>query len=139
VEADTGALNQAILVVILSSIATGPANIGSTDISGIIIGIIIAFAGWLLWAFLIYIIEIKLLPEPQTSSNQGGTTAHARIFKLSWIDPGLGDSSVALKAVFFHCCNLDSGGNGNCCQKGPQLQDHMAYYEDMLSAGLFSC
>ncbi len=101
VEADTGALNQAILVVILSSAAAGLANIGNAGLSGIIIAIIIALIGWFVWAFLTYIIGTKLLPEPQTSSNPGellrtvGFSSSPGLIRVLGIVPGLS------KPVFF--------------------------------------
>ncbi|RKX65721.1 MAG: hypothetical protein DRP41_02820 [Thermodesulfobacteriota bacterium] len=68
VEADTGALNQAIIVVILSSLAAGLGS--ATRGIGILLGgTMIALLSWLIWAYLIYLIGTKLLPEPQTESN----------------------------------------------------------------------
>jgi len=68
VEADTGALNQAIIVVVLSSLAAGLGS--ATQGIGILLGgTIVALLSWLIWAYLIYLIGTKLLPEPQTESN----------------------------------------------------------------------
>lgn len=68
VEADTGAMGQAMAVVALSSIAAG---IGSAikGIGALFFGTILALVGWYIWAYLTYFIGTKLLPEPQTSSN----------------------------------------------------------------------
>jgi len=68
VEADTGAMGQAMAVVVLSSIAAG---IGSTmqGIGALFLGTILSLVGWYIWAYLTYLIGTKLLPEPQTSSN----------------------------------------------------------------------
>jgi hypothetical protein len=67
VEADRSALNQAMAVVILSSLA-GSLNIGWVGISGLFIGIVITFTGWIVWAYVTYFIGTKLLPESQTES-----------------------------------------------------------------------
>ncbi len=106
VEADTGALNQAILVVILSSTAAGLANVGNAGIGGIIIGIIIALIGWLVWAFLTYIIGTKLLPEPQTTSNPGellrtvGFASSPGLIRVLGIVPGLAMPVFFIAAIW---------------------------------------
>ena len=49
VEADTGALNQAIIVVVLSSLAAGLGS--ATQGIGILLGgTIVALLSWLIWA-----------------------------------------------------------------------------------------
>jgi hypothetical protein len=71
VEADKGAMSQAMAVVILSSIAGGigaPAGLG---LGGILIGTIAALVAWYIWAFLTYFVGTKLLPEPQTKADVG--------------------------------------------------------------------
>jgi len=71
VEADKSAMGQAITVVVLSSVASGIGTIAVLGIQGLIIGTISALLGWFVWAFLVYIIGTKLLPEPQTKSDMG--------------------------------------------------------------------
>ncbi len=71
VEADKGAMGQAVAVVVLSSIASGVGTISVLGIEGLIIGTISALVGWFVWAFIVYIIGTKLLPEPQTKSDMG--------------------------------------------------------------------
>ncbi|UCH82389.1 MAG: YIP1 family protein [Nitrospiraceae bacterium] len=68
VEADKSALNQALVVVILSSLA-GSLNIGRMGFGGIFIGIVITLTGWIVWAYLTYVIGTKLLPESETESS----------------------------------------------------------------------
>ena len=70
VEADKSSLGQATGVVILSSIAAG---IGSTSagILEMLIGVVVALAGWYIWAYLTYFIGTKLLPESQTKADHG--------------------------------------------------------------------
>ena len=71
VEADQSATSQALLVVVISSIAAGIGAIGVLGIEGLIFTTLASLIGWFVWAFLAYIIGTKLLPEPQTSSNMG--------------------------------------------------------------------
>ncbi len=71
VEADKGALRQAMGVVVLSSIAAGIGSTVKIGFSGLLIGTITALIGWYVWAYLIYLIGTKLLPEPQTRANPG--------------------------------------------------------------------
>jgi len=71
VEADKGAMGQALGVVILSSVAAGIGSIGVTGINGLVLGTIVALLGWFIWAFLTYYIGTRLLPEPQTKSDYG--------------------------------------------------------------------
>jgi len=95
VEADKGALGQAMGVVILSSVAAGVGSLRSMGISGLLIVTLAALAGWLIWAYLIYFIGTKLMPEPQTQSNPGellrtiGFAGSPGIIRVLCIIPGL--------------------------------------------------
>ncbi len=71
VEADKGALGQAMGVVVLSSIAAGIGTIGRGGPGGILTGTIVALVGWYVWAYLVYFIGTKFLPEPQTRADHG--------------------------------------------------------------------
>lgn len=71
VEADKGSMWQAMLVVVLVSVAAGIGSIGVLGIQGIIVGTLLDLIGWFLWALLTYVIGTKLLPEPQTESDLG--------------------------------------------------------------------
>ena len=71
VEADQGALRQAMLVVVLSSVAAGIGSFGQGGLGGVLIGMIVAIVGWYIWAYLTYFIGTRLLPEPQTKADHG--------------------------------------------------------------------
>ena len=71
VEADQGALGQAMGVVVLSSVASGVGLGEAGGVAGMVAGTIAALAGWFIWAFLTYFIGTKLLPEPQTHADFG--------------------------------------------------------------------
>ncbi len=71
VEADKTAMPHAIATVVISSLAAGIGSLGALGLSGLLIGVIAALAGWFIWAFLTYFIGTKLLPEPQTKADLG--------------------------------------------------------------------
>ncbi|GAH34213.1 unnamed protein product, partial [marine sediment metagenome] len=96
VEADTGAMGQAMGVVVLSSIAAGLGSIASGGLGGILIGTIFALIGWYVWAYLTYFIGTKFLPEPQTKADLGellrtiGFSSSPGLIRVLGIIPGLG-------------------------------------------------
>ncbi len=71
VEADTQATGQAMAVVIISSLCAGIGLLGTFGIGGLIKGTVVALIGWVIWAFLTYIIGTRILPEPQTKADVG--------------------------------------------------------------------
>ncbi|MBU4462614.1 MAG: YIP1 family protein [Proteobacteria bacterium] len=96
IEADKGAMGQAMGVVVLSSIAAGIGTIGEGGFGGILIGTIAALIGWYVWAYLTYFIGTKFLPEPQTKANHGelmrtiGFSSSPGLIRVLGIIPGLG-------------------------------------------------
>jgi hypothetical protein len=95
VEADTGAMGQAMTVVILSSLAAGIGTFQHRGLSGILIGTIGALIGWYIWAYLTYFIGTKILPEQQTSSTPGellrtiGFSSSPGLIRVLGIIPGI--------------------------------------------------
>jgi len=71
VEADPSTMGQAVMVVVISSVAAGIGSMAVTGFSGLVVGTLVALAGWFLWSFLTYIIGTKMLPEPQTRADYG--------------------------------------------------------------------
>jgi len=71
IEADKGAMGQAMGVVVFSSVAAGIGTVGTIGINGLVLGTIAALIGWFIWAFLTYFIGTRLLPEPQTKADYG--------------------------------------------------------------------
>ncbi len=96
VEADKGAMGQAMGVVVLSSIAAGVGTIARGGLGGMLIGTILALVGWYVWAYITYIIGTKLLPEPQTKADYGellrtiGFSSSPGLIRVLSIIPGLG-------------------------------------------------
>ncbi len=101
VENDKTAMGQAIGVVVLSSVAAGIGSLSVAGARGFVAGILLALAGWFVWAFLTYVIGTKLLPTPQTSADYGellrtiGFSSAPGIIRVLGIIPGL------TTAVFF--------------------------------------
>jgi hypothetical protein len=95
VEADKGAMGQAMGVVVLSSIAAGIGSIGKGGLLGILLGIVFALIGWYIWAYLTYIIGTKVLSEPQTRADPGellrtiGFSSSPGLIRVLGIIPGL--------------------------------------------------
>lgn len=71
VEANPAALNQAVLVVILSSLALGVVSVGRPDSPGLLAGTAFALIAWFLWAYITYFIGTRVLPMPQTDATWG--------------------------------------------------------------------
>ena len=95
VEADTGAMGQAMGIVVLSSVAAGIGSIAQGGVRGIVLGTIAALIGWYIWAYITYFIGTKLLPEPQTKADHGellrtiGFSSAPGLIRILGIIPGL--------------------------------------------------
>ena len=106
VEADKGAMSQAMGVVVLSSVAAGIGSIGTMGIKGIIIGAIAALIAWYIWAYITYIIGAKILPEPQTKADHGellrtiGFSSSPGLLRILAIIPGIGGIIFMLTSVW---------------------------------------
>ncbi len=78
VERDTTAMNQAIAVVVISSICAGLGTLirgifqGSLlGLFGVVTGVIGALVGWLIWSLITYIIGTKVFKGPETKADYG--------------------------------------------------------------------
>ncbi len=95
VEADKGAIGQAIGVVVLSSIAAGIGSIGKEWHINILTGTVIALIGWFVWAYSTYLVGTKLFPEPQTKADPGelmrtiGFASSPGLIRILGVIPGL--------------------------------------------------
>jgi hypothetical protein len=96
VEADSAALGQATLVVVLSSLAGGIGTINEGGGAGLIGGAIGSLVGWYVWALLTYYIGTKWLPEPTTQADTGqllrtlGFASSPGLLRVLGVIPGLG-------------------------------------------------
>lgn len=95
VEHDQSAMSQALGVVVFSSVAAGIGSLSAGVGRGLIAGIIVALIGWLIWAYLTYIIGTRALPEPQTEADYGqllrtiGFSSAPGMIRVVGIIPGL--------------------------------------------------
>ena len=96
VEADKGALWQAMTVVVLSSIAAGIGLYKTGGFSGIITGTMASLISWYVWAYLTYFIGTKFLPEPNTQADLGellrtiGFSTSPGLLRVFYFIPGVG-------------------------------------------------
>ena len=106
VEADRGAMGQAMTVVILSAVAAGIGNFGVGGLFGIVMGTVAALVGWYIWAFLTYFIGTRFLPEPQTSADHGellrtvGFASSPGVIRVLGVVPGLAGLVFAVAGVW---------------------------------------
>ena len=106
VEADKSALGQAMGVVVLSSVAAGIGTISRGGLLGMLVGIIAALVGWYIWAYLIYLIGTKLLPEPQTKADHkellrtAGFSSSPGLIRVLGIIPGLANIVFLIAAIW---------------------------------------
>ena len=70
VEADKTATVQAGIVVVLSSLAAGVGAI-HLGASNLLLAPLLSLVSWYVWAYIIYIVGVKMFPGPQTKSNHG--------------------------------------------------------------------
>ncbi len=95
VEADKGALGQAMSVVVLASVAGGIGSGRLGGLSGILIGTVGALIGWFIWAALTYFIGTKILPEPTTRADVGellrttGFSSSPGLIRVLGLVPGI--------------------------------------------------
>ena len=106
VEADKGAMGQAMGVVVFSSIAAGIGSIGTIGVKGIIIGAITALIAWYVWAYMTYFIGAKILPEPQTKADHGellrtiGFSSAPGLIRVLAIIPGISGIIFAIASIW---------------------------------------
>jgi len=106
VEADKGAMGQAMGVVVLSSIAAGVGSIARGGFGGILLGAIAALIGWYVWAYLTYFIGTKFLPGPQTKADLGellrtiGFSSSPGLIRVLGIIPGLGGVVFTVASIW---------------------------------------
>ncbi|HKP97397.1 MAG TPA: hypothetical protein VJ385_16750 [Fibrobacteria bacterium] len=96
VEADPTANGQAVLTVVLSSLAAGVGGALSGGWYGLLLHTLVALIGWVVWAFLSFFIGSKLMPESQTRADMGellrctGFSSAPGMLQVLGFLPGLG-------------------------------------------------
>jgi hypothetical protein len=106
VEADKGATTQAMVVVMLSSVAAGIGSVGSGGVGGIVFGTVAALVGWYVWAYLTYFIGTRFLPEADTDADHGellrtiGFSSAPGLIRVAGIIPGLGTVVFSVAGIW---------------------------------------
>ena len=106
VEAAPSATKQALTVVVLVSLATGIASLGTTGIGGLFAGVIVGIAGWGVWAWIVHFIGTRILSVESTHANWGqlartlGFAQSPGILRVFGVVPGIGLIIVLVVSVW---------------------------------------
>jgi hypothetical protein len=106
VEADTKATKQAMTVVAVVALATGVGAIGTTGLVGMLSGLGIALVGWVIWAWIIYLVGTKLLHTQSTHATWGqlaralGFAQSPGVLKVLSILPGIGGLIFVMVSIW---------------------------------------
>ena len=106
VEADTNAFPQAILLVLLASLASGIASLTRGVGASLIGGAFSSLISWFAWSYIIYFIGTKFFPEPQTKSDYRellrtiGFASAPGILAIIGIIPGLFTIAILVTSIW---------------------------------------
>ena len=106
VEADRSGTPQAMAVVLLVALATGIGNLGSGTILGLVVGIVVAIAGWGLWAWITYFVGTTIFKTPETQANWGqlartlGYAQSPGLLKIFVVIPVIGPLVFAVVSIW---------------------------------------
>jgi hypothetical protein len=71
VEHDAGATPQAMLVVVLASVAGGLGAMRATGIVGLLLAALASLLGWFVWAWVTFLLGTRVLPGAKTEADIG--------------------------------------------------------------------
>ena len=74
VETDKDATGQALMVVLLSSLAASIGASTHAGLGGLVMGGLVALFAWYVWTFITYIIGAKLFPIAQVSASRAASS-----------------------------------------------------------------
>ncbi len=106
IEADRHATSQALVIVVLSSMAAGIGLTSSVYNAPVVHRVMLALLLWVFWATATYIVGVYLMPEPQTQTNVGellrtiGFAASPGILRIFGFIPALGDVIYGLSTAW---------------------------------------
>ena len=126
IEADRTATGQALLVVVLSSLAAGIGLSSGLYNAPVLHRVMLALLLWVFWAISTYIVGVYLMPEPQTQTNVGellrtiGFAASPGMLRIFGIVPV--DRWNHLRDLD----RVDARGDGHRHPPGARLQEHRA-------------
>ncbi len=106
VESDSSATMQAMMVVIIVSIAGGIGGILTSGIWGLVFGLISGLIQWALWALVTFLVGTTILKTPETHADWGQlarTTGFAQtpgLFKVFGFVPAVGPIIVLIASIW---------------------------------------
>jgi hypothetical protein len=106
VESDKTAMGQAVGVILLSSIAAGIGVVTKGGFAAIFSSAVGALLGWLIWAYITYVIGTKVLPESGTHADYGqllrtiGFSTSPGLIRILGIIPGLTNIVFMIAAIW---------------------------------------
>ena len=108
VEDDRRANGQAVVVVVLSSVAAGigAREFGAVDAGNVVFFSAVALMAWVAWAFIVYQIGARILPGSSTRADLGellrttGFAAAPGLLRIVGVLPGLTIPSFAIAALW---------------------------------------
>lgn len=106
IEADRTATGQALIIVVLSSLAAGVGLTSSLYNAPVLHRVMLALLLWLFWAISTYIVGVYLMPEPQTETSVGellrtiGFAASPGILRIFGMVPGIGGTIYVISSVW---------------------------------------
>jgi hypothetical protein len=106
IEADRHATGQALIVVIVSSLAAGIGLSSNIYNAPVLSRVVLALLLWVFWATSTYAIGVYLVPEPQTRADVGellrtiGFAAAPGILRIFGFVPGIGVTIYGIATVW---------------------------------------
>ncbi len=106
VETDKDATRQALVVVLLSSLAASIGASTHAGLDGLVMGGLVALFAWYVWTFITYIIGAKLFPVSQTSTSHRelwrtlGFASAPGVLRIFGAVPGLTGIAFLVAAVW---------------------------------------
>ena len=106
IEADRTATGQALLIVVLSSLAAGIGFTAGIYNTPVLHRVMLALLLWVFWAISTYIVGVYLMPEPQTQTSVGellrtiGFAASPGTLRIFGVIPVVGGTIYAISTVW---------------------------------------
>jgi hypothetical protein len=106
IEADRTATAQALMVVVLSSLAAGIGLSSGLYNAPVLHRVMLALLLWVFWAISTYIVGVYLMPEPQTQTDVGellrtiGFAASPGILRILGVIPAIGGTIYVIATVW---------------------------------------
>ena len=106
IEADRTATDQALIVVVLSSLAAGIGLSSGLYNAPVLHRVLLYLLLWVFWAISTYMVGVYLMPEPQTQTDVGellrtiGFAASPGILRIFGMVPAIGGTIYAISTAW---------------------------------------